>query len=499
MSLYRLLRLLPGCIALLALSCHEVHIDFSAGESGEIQLYDDLYSVSVVDDKHAVAVGYYGAAYYTEDGGKSWEKGVTGTRSSLYNVSMADPQNGWAVGQRALVMRTEDGGRTWVQQPHQKEELSPHFFSVAAIDKNTAWVAGEWGTRMVTRDGGKTWQDDSFMVDELHPMFVWLDERDQEKVRRGETVFEDVTLNDIACERGDPATAKCWLIGEFGYLFSTSDGGTTWNPSKIEGSATIPLIELSHNAIRIDDADADAIRSFAKAVAGEEHLNIAIESVASPKELEIFGRSGDPYQLFELLEARSQDVRTILEDSGISTDRVRLRGQPPWDYDDYLEADPDFLERYYRGRQNEVPGVKVRVIQNPILFTVQFDDDGNGLIAGLGGVIMVSNDQGQTWSYRKMDLQQAVFSAAGADGHSVAIGEKGFVRSSPDGADTWQRTTSENFPQIFTFMRDIGFAPGTKTGFIVGQAGRILKSSDGGRHWEQVLPPPEESDPGQAG
>ncbi len=189
-------RLLLALVA--SFGCHDIHLDYST-HSGEIVLYDDLYSISVVDSKHAVAVGYYGAAYYTSDGGDTWKQGQTNTLASLYKVSMADKLHGWAVGQRGLVLRTNDGGATWVKQPNLKEREGTHLFAVAAIDKDTAWAIGEWGTRIKTEDGGKTWVDHSFTVGETHPMFQWLSPFEQEKVRNGETVYEDVSLNDVSC------------------------------------------------------------------------------------------------------------------------------------------------------------------------------------------------------------------------------------------------------------------------------------------------------------
>ena len=102
--------------------------DFSPRtKAGEIDIYDDLFSVSVADEQHAVAVGYHGSAYWTEDGGDSWHKGNTGSEELLYSVSLADSHNGWAVGQTGTILRTTDGGKTWELQPNLKvgRGLSP--------------------------------------------------------------------------------------------------------------------------------------------------------------------------------------------------------------------------------------------------------------------------------------------------------------------------------------------------------------------------------------
>ena len=65
--------LLLGLLAVAGVACHEVHFTSSVAE-GEIDLYDDLYAVSVADDKTAVAAGYMGAIYTTSDGGTTWRK-----------------------------------------------------------------------------------------------------------------------------------------------------------------------------------------------------------------------------------------------------------------------------------------------------------------------------------------------------------------------------------------------------------------------------------------
>ncbi len=475
-------------LALASLACHDVHLDFDKHES-EIVLFDDLYSVSVVDDQNAVAVGYYGTVYYTADGGDSWERGRTDVLTPLYSVSMADAKAGWAVGQRGLVLRTEDGGRTWSRQPNLKEKEGAHLFGVTAIDAQRAIAVGEWGTRLLTEDGGKTWVDNSFTVDQQHPMFVWLSPEDQEKIREGGTVYDDVGVNDVFCAGN--GSERCWLVGEFGYIYYSEDAGKTWLPSSIEGSVELEPFELGHNQLVVGEEEQAALTGFAEGIKDEGHLNVAIEAVVSAREIEEFTTGGDPYPLFEIIEARISEVRIVLEDAGLPTERVRLRGRPPWDYEDYLDDDPEFLNRYLAGRTHPSPGVKVRVIQNPVLFTVRFRDPDNGMIAGLGGVVMASNDGGKTWSYRKTDRTQAIFSVDSLPGRAVAVGEKGIVRTSTDEGVSWAEPGEDDFPVVFTYMRDVDFATSGKVGFIVGQTGQILRSTNAGIAWKQVLPPPD--------
>lgn len=474
---------------LVGLGCHDFHLDFDRGVGGDIVLFDDLYSVSVVDDDLAVAVGYFGTVYITNDGGETWTQGRTNTRSSLYSVSMGDEKNGWAVGQRGLILRTEDGGLNWTRQENVKEQEGTHLFAVSAVDGQTALAVGEWGTRIRTRDGGKTWEDDSFTIDVNHRMFVWLNPEEQEKVREGENVYDDVTLNDVSCLRG---TQNCWLIGEFGYLFYTENAGETWEPSLIEGSVVLDLIKVGYNQLQVPVEGRGVLTEFGASIINDLHLNVAIEAYASAEEVREFGGSEDPTILFEILEARMQEARIVIEDAGIDSARVRLRGQPPWDFEDYLDDDPEFLKRYLEGRLAESGGVRVRVIQNPILFSVRFRDEVNGLIAGLGGVVLQSSDGGRNFSYRKLDRKQALFSVGSVSGgRAVTVGEKGLVRMSTDSGASWAEPGPDDFPDLFTFMRDVGFSPSGRLGLIVGQTGKILRSNDTGIRWTAVLPPPE--------
>ena len=481
----------PRCFAaglLLAagLACHQ--LDYSPRiAAGEIDIYDDLFAVSVVDEQHAVAVGYHGAVYWTDDGGERWRKGDSGTNQLLYSVSMADMSHGWAVGQLGTILRTDDGGRTWRAQPNLKQGEGSHLFSVHAIDASTAWAVGEWGSRILTTDGGSTWVDHSLTVGLGHPMFVWLGLQEQDRVREGKKVYEDVGLNNIFCL--DAPSQKCWIIGEFGYIFHSEDRGLSWQRGEIQGDVRLDPILLDYNTIAVAESDKERLREFAVQIEESTHLNVLIDPFVNARELAELGNPEDPFGLFDVLSARIDETKSVLEDAGILSDRLRMPNKPPWDYEDFLEDDATFLDRYFESRVAERPMVKVTVIQNPYLFTIYFKDDNDGVISGLGGVILRSQDGGRSWRYEQMDRKQALFSVAAVDGRAIAVGEKGLVRISTDNGTTWAPPTGDDFPAVFTFMRDLGFEHKERVGFIVGQQGMVLRSRDGGRKWTRVLPP----------
>ena len=135
--------------------------------------------------------------------------------------------------------------------------------------------------------------------------------------------FEDVTLNDVSCLTSN--RHFCWIIGEFAYLFRNEDGGRTWERGKIESGIEIQPITMGHNEIALSDEAKASITAFAKAIADQQHLNIAIEPRVSEREIAEFGKPDDPFPLFEIVEARTQEVQSVIEDAGILVGRIKRR------------------------------------------------------------------------------------------------------------------------------------------------------------------------------
>jgi photosystem II stability/assembly factor-like uncharacterized protein len=189
-------------------------------------LRDNLFAVTASSPDVAWAVGNFGSIHVTKDGGKTWQTRASNTKEPLFSVAFADDKSGWIVGKSGVILRTTDGGETW--QPQKTPIKQPkHLFKVAAIDAQRAWAVGDWGAVIETTDGGATWEDRS-----LGGLAV---ERVEEPGRTMQTITDDVILYDV-----DFLDAQHgFIVGEFGTLLATTDGGAHWRQITLPTEKTL--------------------------------------------------------------------------------------------------------------------------------------------------------------------------------------------------------------------------------------------------------------------
>lgn len=174
----------------------------------KIAIADKFYDVQALAAETAIIVGYGGKILYTTDMGRSWERRDSGTRRGLYNVDFVDATHGWISGQDGIVLHTADGGKTWQRQ---KSGTSLYLFGLDFVSQTEGWVVGDQATYMHTTDGGQTWKLNKFSASEN------LSE-DEELVAADPILY--------AVQFIDPNTG--WIVGEFGKIYHTKDGGKTW-------------------------------------------------------------------------------------------------------------------------------------------------------------------------------------------------------------------------------------------------------------------------------
>ena len=128
-----------------------------------------LRSVYFIDNLEGWIAGDEGVILHTIDGGKRWERQVTGTRASLRSVQFLTPFVGWAVGREELpygmgsvgvILFTSDGGLEWKKQ---LPNTLPGLNQVRFVDAKTGFLYGDGNDQFPfgvckTSDSGKTWE-----------------------------------------------------------------------------------------------------------------------------------------------------------------------------------------------------------------------------------------------------------------------------------------------------------------------------------------------------
>jgi photosystem II stability/assembly factor-like uncharacterized protein len=134
-----------------------------------------------------------------------------------------------------------------------------------------------------------------------------------------------------------------------------------------------------------------------------------------------------------------------------------------------------------------------------LLTAVTFADDQHGLAVGHDGVILKTGDGGRSWQLVQRDLDAGPFLtvALAADGqHGVAGGAYGLLLATADGGTTWHKAkvaddaADEDADGEGADSHLYASAlPAPDRWIVVGEAGRIITSSDQGATWKIVKPP----------
>ncbi len=210
---------------------------------------DNLFAVEFVNPKVGFIAGYSGTFLRTRDGGKNWEAFYIGRNELIRRLSFVDENTGWAVGHRGTIFHTEDAGQTW---EIQKELTGIYIRDVDFFDHDNGWVVGHDGHIWNTIDGGSTWQQQ---------YLLGFQGRDAPR------------LHGVYAK--DARTAI--LVGEFGVVGHTENGGDTWLVTPIKSKTTWMSIKGSVDDIYVVGLDGNIIRLL---IATEEQRAEVVQRLA---------------------------------------------------------------------------------------------------------------------------------------------------------------------------------------------------------------------------
>jgi photosystem II stability/assembly factor-like uncharacterized protein len=198
-----------------------------------------LFGTCFVTDRVGWMVGELGRIFHTTDGGATWQRQAVDTKRPFLAISCVDEKTAWIAGKEGIVYATRDGGTTWT---FSKTGSTRHIFALQFPTALRGHGAGDFGSMVHTEDGGGTWTVSQVPTD----------------VRLPESALDigvepgDVNLYAISYGDADHA----WLVGEFGIVLASDDGGQTWHQQQAPIESTlfgVHFIDAQHGwAVGID-------------------------------------------------------------------------------------------------------------------------------------------------------------------------------------------------------------------------------------------------------
>ena len=186
-------------------------------------------------------MGHEGIVYKTENGGESWTEQQSGTKNALFDLSVTGPQSVWAIGDVSSILHTTDGGNTWTAQ--QKSDGTPglELSSIGVREDMTLAISDPifYGVSCV---------DDNtcFVVGEFGQIRMTTDGgktwgAGHGGLLGGKTIYRDVmSMPTFLCVRARDAQHAV-AVGTYGAIASTSDG-VNWTWNQTPGNA--PLYDI---------------------------------------------------------------------------------------------------------------------------------------------------------------------------------------------------------------------------------------------------------------
>jgi photosystem II stability/assembly factor-like uncharacterized protein len=310
-------------------------------------LTDKFFDVKSVGEKSFLLLGYRSALSRSDDGGQTWKPLTSPTRRNMTRLAFADGKTGWGVGHEGIVFKTENSGDSWTEQ---KSGTKNALFDVSVTGPQSAWAVGDVSTIMHTTDGGNTWNVSKLDISKIG-------------VREDmELAISDPIFYGISCVDDN----TCTVVGEFGQVRMTTDGGKTWGAghgSLLGGKAMYRDVMAMPTFLCVKMRDAQ------HGVAVGTYGAIAFTSDGQNWQ---WSQSPVGSPLYDISKTPDGDY-VIVGASG-----VVLRGNP---------------EAGWKPAETP-PGVFTW------LSSTDFDAAGNGVAGGGHGLVLTSKDFGKKWEWK---------------------------------------------------------------------------------------------------
>jgi photosystem II stability/assembly factor-like uncharacterized protein len=205
----------------------------------------DYIGVDFINPDTGWAVGLWGAAIKTTNGGQSWQTLETPTGEILLKVHSYNGQVVMAVGHNGTILRSSDGGESFTLLAGITTQ---ELWGVRMLNDTLGWICGRNQTLLKTTDAGLTWQpvvtgfnyhywqfdflpaplgtEDYFMIACSQGKVLKTTDGGQSFTQHQAGSIEDLYTIDII------DSLHIAAAGNIGKNVYSSDGGNTWTENQ---------------------------------------------------------------------------------------------------------------------------------------------------------------------------------------------------------------------------------------------------------------------------
>ena len=184
-----------------------------------------LLDAARVGAKAIVAVGKQGEIFRSDDG-HAWRNVESKISQALLSVAFSDGKHGAIVGVGGTYLESADTGASWTARSIGTHE---DLFTVRFFEHGKGFILGAFGTLLQTDDSGKAWRAIDLNWTQLLPEL-------SQQIGLVQPHLYGVAFSD---------SQHGWIVGEYGLIIATDDGGKSWHWQAGGGMADRQLFTIA--------------------------------------------------------------------------------------------------------------------------------------------------------------------------------------------------------------------------------------------------------------
>lgn len=284
-----------------------------------------------------------------------------------------------------------------------------------------------------------------------------------------------------------------WVVGYWGKILHTADGGKTWQIQK--SPTTDPLFSVS-----FADTQRGVITGRDGALLFTEDGGKIWKFLQNPKKVHLISVShSDPQNFWAVGDfgtiIHSYDGGRIWKDESLQEDTILNMVYFFDTQNGWIVGEFGKILHTADGGKTWTPQTNILgVYKDPeltqfgvYLYAVGFSDLMHGWAVGQTGTILYTEDGGKTWTNTPVENThntQTLFAIAQGKGKAFAVGSVGTVLAShASPSNSWK---VKGDLTIYSWLRGIHFSD-PDHGWMVGGRGTVFKTEDGGNRWQPIV------------